>query len=265
MYPQNDYRYYLMHSDDDYIMHYGVLGMKWGVRRYQNEDGSLTKAGLKRQARKDRSQTFKTGRKATVIGKAADKATKVSVKADARYLRNPVVRNLRKKMTANSIEESLMNDYFKALDEYKSAAEKTNTPVNYNKKTGKVEARVESWPELAASAAITIGSAALMVAGISPISVVALPKSAKQRGNSYYRQYKKLYKNLPLTMATNTNRTSNNAPIAMLTADQARRLGYDESTKVPDAEAQEIWKEIYRQQTSVKHSDDFMSIKLSDL
>lgn len=35
--------------EDNVLQHYGILGMKWGIRRYQNYDGTYTKAGKKRR------------------------------------------------------------------------------------------------------------------------------------------------------------------------------------------------------------------------
>lgn len=32
-------------GSDEYVQHYGVIGMKWGQRRFQNKDGTLTSAG----------------------------------------------------------------------------------------------------------------------------------------------------------------------------------------------------------------------------
>lgn len=35
-----------------YLSHHGVKGQKWGVRRYQNPDGSLTDDGKRREAKR---------------------------------------------------------------------------------------------------------------------------------------------------------------------------------------------------------------------
>lgn len=37
--------------ENNSLQHYGIKGQKWGVRRYQNKDGSLTNLGKKRQDR----------------------------------------------------------------------------------------------------------------------------------------------------------------------------------------------------------------------
>lgn len=41
------------------LYHYGVRGMRWGVRRYQNKNGTLTNAGQKRYERDQRENSGK--------------------------------------------------------------------------------------------------------------------------------------------------------------------------------------------------------------
>lgn len=59
--------------EQTYLSHAGVKGMKWGVRRYQNKDGSLTPAGKKRaQVR---------------ANKKADRARKKEMRNDVKFRR----------------------------------------------------------------------------------------------------------------------------------------------------------------------------------
>ena len=37
--------------DSNYLAHHGIKGQKWGIRRFQNPDGTLTEAGKKKYAR----------------------------------------------------------------------------------------------------------------------------------------------------------------------------------------------------------------------
>lgn len=45
------------------LIHHGIKGQKWGIRRYQNKDGSLTAAGRKRVAKLESQYMKLTGKK----------------------------------------------------------------------------------------------------------------------------------------------------------------------------------------------------------
>lgn len=61
---------------EPHIYHHGILGMKWGIRRFQNKDGSLTSAGKSRYGVKGNRRSEQSG---DVKKKGLSKGQKVAI------------------------------------------------------------------------------------------------------------------------------------------------------------------------------------------
>lgn len=85
----------------DELYHYGIIGMKWGIRRYQNPDGSLTPAGRRKLEKQDVKWAKKKSSKIT------DQAKKLSQRELDVYgnylLKLPNARNANGKLSAQTV------------------------------------------------------------------------------------------------------------------------------------------------------------------
>lgn len=85
----------------DELYHYGIIGMKWGIRRYQNPDGSLTPAGRRRLEKQDTKWAKKKSSKITAQAK---KLSQRELDVYGNYLlKLPNARNANGKLSAQTV------------------------------------------------------------------------------------------------------------------------------------------------------------------
>lgn len=116
------YQIYLRPTYPNELYHHGIKGQKWGIRRFQNPDGTLTAAGKKRylkDSKKDRGVT-ETVAIAAAVALALDAVPVIKAKMSAATARRRYVQLMTK--WSDATKEARQADYA-AFDKYQKERE----------------------------------------------------------------------------------------------------------------------------------------------
>lgn len=97
-------------SSDD-ISHHGIKGQKWGIRRYQNSDGTLTSEGKKKLQKKKKEKVQTLNDTMKLINERYDKKiAKLQMKKETEYRNKSIAKFKNYKKTINAYANNLKND-----------------------------------------------------------------------------------------------------------------------------------------------------------
>ena len=122
------------------LYHHGVKGQRWGVRRYQRPDGTLTKAGEKRYHKRLVEKAVIIGGQARLANARAENAKKKYDKMAKRVQTKPTDKNLQKVKERKRVYDALQkeaNEWNKLTD--KTIREAKNNANNVMKTYGDVK------------------------------------------------------------------------------------------------------------------------------
>ena len=132
------------------LYHFGIKGMKWGVRRYQNKDGSLTSAGKKKYSKEYKKQVKKVTQDIrNNLGRLSDEANvevaeRFNREQERKYGKNYMDRD----EYALEFDEAYINNYDKVFDRKLSDFIQSNE--NYRKSKELVDKyNMTAWDDIA--------------------------------------------------------------------------------------------------------------------
>lgn len=130
---------YSQSSDEFY--HHGIKGMRWGVRRFQNADGSLTNAGRKRYLN---DPSVQKSRSEFDSAKAKQKtARNATIKAYSKYFFIPTTKNYREYLNANDKSGRANSSHKRAKFDYETKKEVARLKENGTQFTNKSKHRLK--------------------------------------------------------------------------------------------------------------------------
>lgn len=191
---------------DNELYHHGVIGMKWGVRRYQpypsdyHGDGKFTgnKRQMKREFRKDNARLKEAVKDASVKGYAMSKSSWKANRFDKAHIEDPSSKVKARKAaierrTAADLEEQYKQAEAKAIATVKEMREKYGNDavrdiIYKEDKFGNkvVNEKVASGGEYVASLLASAASYTIAAMMGLPVAYVALPASRADLGNRAY-------------------------------------------------------------------------------